>query len=80
MLGAIVSRAIIVLVVFPVVGHAIYVTLTWLVGRALPALTIEEAWAATVDRAVVGAVVLTAALGAWSFCRRLWRDLPLQKA
>jgi hypothetical protein len=79
-LGTIVTRGVIVLVVFPVIGHAIYTTLRWLFGRALPALTVAEGWAGTVERAVVGVTVLVAALGAWSVCRRLWPASPLRKA
>jgi hypothetical protein len=71
--GTIVTRAIIVLVVFPVIGHAIYTAMTWLLARMLlPMLTLAEAWSSTVDRGVLGVTILVAAAGSWSVCRRLW--------
>ena len=73
MLGAIVTKGIIVVVVFPVIGHAIYTAMSWVLTRLLPrVLAVADGWSVTVDRGVVGVTVLVAAVGSWSVCRRLW--------
>ena len=80
MFGTIVVRALIVLVVFPVVGHAIYTTVNWLLARAvLPSLVVAEGWARVFDRGVLGLTVLVAVLGAGSVCRRVWPSAPIRK-
>ena len=80
MLETIVARVMIVLVVFPVAGHAIYTAVSWVFSRALPALSIAENWAVTVDRGVMGTTILVAGLGAWNVCRRLWPITPVKIA
>jgi hypothetical protein len=44
----------------------------------LPAVTVAEGWSATVDRGLLGATLLVAAMGAWSVCRRLWPTPPVK--
>jgi len=76
-LGTIVTRVLIVLVVFPVVGHLIYTTVNWLLARAvLPSLVVADSWATIFDRGILGVTVIVAALGAGSVCRRMWPDAP----
>jgi hypothetical protein len=79
-LETIVARMMIVLVVFPVAGHAIYMTMSWVFSRALPALMIAESWAVTVDRGIMAITILVAGLGAWNVCRRLWPITPMRIA
>ena len=80
MIGTIVARGLIVLVVFPVIGHAIYTTVTWLLTRAvLPSLAVAEGWSSVFDRAL-GVTVLVAVLGAGSVCRRVWPTAPPPRA
>lgn len=77
MFGTIVARALIVLVVFPVIGHAIYTTVNWLLARAvLPALAVADGWALAFDRGVLGVTVLVAVVGSGSVCRRVWPATP----
>jgi hypothetical protein len=71
--GTIVAKAIIVLVVFPVIGHAIYSAVMLVLARALPSvLALTESWSAILDKGVVGATILLAAAVSWNVCRRLW--------
>ena len=77
--GTIVARALIVLVVFPVIGHAIYTTVNWLLTRAvLPSLRVAEGWASVFDRGILGVTVLVAVVGAGSGCRRVWPTGPVR--
>jgi hypothetical protein len=76
-IGTIVARGLIVLVVFPVIGHAIYTTVNWLLARAvLPSLVVAEGWSLVFDRGVLGVTVLVAVLGSGSVCRRVWPTAP----
>jgi hypothetical protein len=80
-IGTIVARGLIVLVVFPVIGHAIYTTVTWFLTRAvLPSLAVAEGWSSVFDRGVLGVTVLVAVLGAGSVCRRVWPTAPPPRA
>jgi hypothetical protein len=78
--GTIVARALIVLVVFPVIGHAIYTTVSWLLARAvLPSLSVAESWSRFFERGVLGLTVVVAVLGAGTVCRRVWPSGPVDK-
>lgn len=71
--GAFIAKALIVLVVFPVVVHAIFTAGTMLVGFILPSvLALADDWSATLGKGVVGAMFLAAVAGSWGVCRRLW--------
>jgi hypothetical protein len=73
------ARAVIVLVVFPVIGHAIYTVVTWLLTRVvLPLLTVAEGWSTTLHGGVFVTTLVVAALGSWNVCRRLWPSAPVR--
>ena len=73
MYGAILAKAIIVLVVFPVVGHATFTALSLLLGPVLPAvLALAASWSEPLGKAVMTATLLIAAAASFTVCRRLW--------
>jgi hypothetical protein len=73
------TKAVIVIVVFPVIGHAIYTVVTWLLTRAvLPLLTVAESWSTTFHGGVFVSTLAVAALGSWTVCRRLWPSPPIR--
>ena len=73
------TKAVIVIVVFPVIGHAIYTVVTWLLTRAVvPLLSVAESWSAAFQGGVFVSTLVVAALGSWSVCRRLWPSEPVR--
>jgi len=79
MYGAIVAKAIIVLVVFPVVVHAIFTAATMVLGFMLPSLlALADSWSEALDKGLGGATFLVAVAASFNVCRRLW-PTPLTK-
>jgi hypothetical protein len=73
MYGAIVAKAIIVLVVFPVVMHAIFTAGTVVHGFMLPSLlAVADRWSEVLDKGLVSMTFLAAIGGSFNVCRRLW--------
>jgi hypothetical protein len=71
--GRLIGKTVIALVVFPLVGHAIYTMVSLLLGLMLPVI-LEQAksWSQIVRKSLVVGTVLVAARGAFGVCRRLW--------
>ena len=79
MYGAIVAKAIIVAVVFPVVVHAIFTAATAVLGFMLPSLlALADSWSEALDKGLAGTTLLAAVAASFSVCRRLW-PTPLAK-
>jgi succinate dehydrogenase/fumarate reductase cytochrome b subunit len=73
MYGALIAKAIIVLVVFPVVFHVVFTVVTALVNYILSSgPAIAESWSTILGKGVVGAALLIAVASSVSVCRRLW--------
>lgn len=73
MYGVILAKAIIVLVVFPVVGHATFMALTLLFSPVLPwGMALAASWSEPLGKAVTAATLLVSAATSFGVCRRLW--------
>ena len=70
--GRLIGKTVIALVVFPLVGHAIYTMVSLVLGFMLPVI-LEQAksWAQIVRKSLVIATILVAA-PVPSACRQLW--------
>ena len=79
MSGRLIGKTVIALVVFPLVGHAIYTMVSLVLGLMLP-IILEQAktWSQVVRKSLLVATVLVAARGAFGVCRRLWPTTPIR--
>jgi cyanate permease len=77
--GRLIGKTVNALVVFPLVGHAIYTMVSLVLGFMLPVI-LEQAknWSQIVRKSLVVATVLVAARGAFGVCRRLWPTTPIR--
>jgi hypothetical protein len=67
------AKAIIVLLAFPVLAHAIFTAVTIVLGLLLPTLLpMAGSWAEWVRKGAIGATVLVSLRGSFGVCRRLW--------
>jgi hypothetical protein len=73
--GAIAAKVIIALGAFPVLVHAIFTAVTWVLGLMLPQITpLAGSWGETVRVAAVVATLLVAVRIAFGVCRRMWPE------
>jgi len=71
--GAVVAKAMIVLVAFPVLVHATFSVVTMLLDRVLPHVLARAGdWSEMLGRAMLVAAVLIALRFAFGVCRRMW--------
>ncbi|HEU4368142.1 MAG TPA: hypothetical protein VFV05_07955 [Methylomirabilota bacterium] len=64
---------IIVLVAFPVIGHATFTILTLLLSPVLPSvMALAANWSEPLGKAMTAATLLVAAATSFGVCRRLW--------
>jgi hypothetical protein len=67
------AKAVILLVAFPVLVHAIFTLTTLVLGLVLPSLLpLAGNWADLAGKAVVVATFLAAARVSFGVCRRMW--------
>jgi hypothetical protein len=68
-----VAKAIIALVAFPVLAHAIFTIVSLLLGFMLPSmLSMAGSWSEMLGKGVVIATFLVAVWASFGVCRRLW--------
>jgi ABC-type branched-subunit amino acid transport system permease subunit len=68
-----IAKALIVVVAFPVLGHAIFSILSIALGVILPAvLPLVGSWSELLQRGAMLVIVLIAAHTSFRVCRRLW--------
>jgi hypothetical protein len=71
--GAMVGKAVIVLVAFPVLVHASFFVVTLLLGQVLPlVLAMEGSESDMLGTAMLVAAILLAVRFAFGVCRRMW--------
>ena len=71
--GSMAAKAIIALVAFPVLVHAIFTGTTMLLDVLLPStLELAGSWSEILSKSVVVAAFLVAVRCAFGVCRRLW--------
>jgi len=67
------AKALIVLVAFPVLAHAVFMAASLVLGLMLPTvLPLAGDWADLLSKGVMVATVLVALRIAFNVCRRLW--------
>jgi hypothetical protein len=68
-----VAKAVIVLVAFPVLVHAIYSIGTLVLGLMLPQLlAMAGSWAEVARKGMIGGTFLVAVRASFGVCRRMW--------
>ncbi len=71
--GSIAAKAVIALVAFPVLVHAIFTVATMLLGLLLPStLELAGSWSEILSKSVIVAAFLAAVRFSFGVCRRLW--------
>jgi hypothetical protein len=67
------AKAVIALVAFPVLAHAVFTATKLVLDVAMPQLVAATGdWSSLVAKAMMGVALLVAARVAFGVCRRLW--------